>query len=164
MKIPRFLILVFLLCAAACTTGQQTPQTPKPKMLTAADLQKLRWIEGSWRGTGVNQPPFFERYRFENDTTLAVDGFDDEQLTKLSDTTRFVLENGEFGGGSSGARYVATALDDNSITFEPVIKARNTFIWKRDTKDSWTAILRTLPTADKPSKETIYKLERWPKQ
>jgi hypothetical protein len=139
-------------------------QTPKPKTLTTADLQKLRWIEGSWRGTGVNQAPFFERYRFENDSTLAVDSFEDEKLTKVTDTTRFELKDGEFGGGSEGSRYVATALDDNSITFEPVLKARNSFIWKRESKDSWTAIIRTLPSGDKPAKEITYQMQRWPEQ
>jgi hypothetical protein len=132
--------------------------------ITAADLQKLRWIEGSWRGTGVDQPPFFERYRFESETVLAVDGFDDEKLTKVSDTTRFELKDGEFGGGGSGSRYIAVALDDNSITFAPVIKARNSFTWKRETKDTWTAILKWPATKDKPAGERIYNLERWPKQ
>ena len=53
--------------------------------LRPSDLQKLRWIEGTWRGTGIkDQPPFFERYRFESDTVLAVDGFEDEKLTKVT--------------------------------------------------------------------------------
>ena len=108
-------------------TPSPTP-APTPKNIAPADLQKLRWIEGSWRGTGVDQPPFFERYRFESDTVLAVDSFDDEKLTKVSDTTRFELKDGEFGGGGEGSRYVAVALDDNLITFAPVfIKARERF-------------------------------------
>ena len=164
MQTSRFLIIVVLLCFAACATGQQTgPQAPKPATLTAADLQKLRWIEGSWRGTGIDQPPFFERYKFENDTTLVIDSFDDEKLTKVTDTTRYELKDGEFGGGSGGARYVATALDDNAITFEPVVKVRNSFIWKRESKDSWTAIIKWPATKDKPAGERIYNLERWPK-
>lgn len=138
-------------------------QQPVAKKISIADLQKLRWIEGTWRGTGVNQAPFFERYRFESDTTLAVDSFDDEKVTKVTDTTRFELKDGEFGGGSSGSRYVATVLDDNSITFEPALKARNSFVWKRESKDSWTAIIKPLGTPDKPSKEVIYNMERWPK-
>lgn len=150
--------------SATSPSPQATPPPVTPAKLTAEDLKKLRWIEGSWRGTGVNQPAFFERYHWENDTTLVVEGFDDEQLTKSNGITRFELKDGEFGGGSEGARYVATALDDNSITFAPVVKARNTFVWKRESKDSWTAILKTLATPDKPAKETIYNLERWPKQ
>lgn len=148
--------------SAQTTASTQLP-TVTPAKLTAADLQKLRWIEGTWRGTGVNQPPFFERYRWESDTTLAVDSFDNEKLEKVTDTTKFELKDGEFGGGSEGARYVAVALDDKAITFGPVIKARNFFVWKHESKDSWTAIIKPLGTPEKPAKDVIYNMERWPK-
>ncbi|MFZ0747780.1 MAG: hypothetical protein WAM70_00365 [Pyrinomonadaceae bacterium] len=143
-------------------TPTPTPVPATPAKLTAEDLKKLRWIEGTWRGTVVNQPAFFERYRWENDTTLAVDGFENEKLEKVTDTTRFELKDGEFGGGSDGARYVATALDDNSIRFGPVMKVRNFFVWKRESKDVWTAIIQPLPRPDRPVKETFYKMERLP--
>ena len=166
---------VGLLTAYACAskpegTSETTPSTQAtptpvpvtPAKLTAEDLKKLRWIEGTWRGTGVNQPAFFERYRWENDTTLAVDSFENEKLKKITDTTRFELKDGEFGGGSEGARYVATELDDKSIRFGPVIKARNFFVWKYESKDVWTAIIQPLPRPDRPTKETFYKMERLP--
>jgi len=159
MKSIRCLIAVALLCITSCATGQQI-QTPKPKLITAADLQKLRWIEGSWRGTGVDQSPFFERYRFENETTLAVDTLEGEKVT---DTTRFELKDGEFGGGSEGSRYVATALDENSITFAPVTKARNSFRWERRTADSWKAVLNWPAANGKPAGERVYNMERWPR-
>lgn len=130
------------------------------KRLTTADLQKLRWIEGTWRGSGVNQPSFFERYRFESDSVLVVDNFADDQLSKVTETTRFELKDGEFGGGSEGARYAAGALDDSSITFLPVLKVRNSFVWKRETKDTWTAIIRWPATNDKPARERIYNMVR----
>jgi hypothetical protein len=138
--------------------------SPTPKSITAADLQKLRWIEGSWRGTGVNQPPFFERYRFESDTVLAVDSFEDEKLARVTETSRFELKDGEFGGGDEGSRYVAVALDDKLITFAPVLKARNSFTWKRESKDSWTAILKWPANKDKPAGERVYNMVRWPAQ
>ena len=161
-----------LLTAYACTSkptaiSANTPPTlatPNPQAtpvkLTVEDLKKLRWIEGTWRGTGVKQPTFFERYRWENDTILAVDSFDNEKLEKVTDTTRFELKNEEFGGGSEGSRYVATALDDNAITFAPVVKARNSFVWQRESKDLWTAIIKPLGTPEKPAKDIIYKMER----
>lgn len=129
-------------------------------MLTVADLQKLRWIEGSWRGSGIDQPFFYERYRFENETMLAVDTLENDKVT---DTTLFVLKDGEFGGGSEGSRYVATALDDNSITFDPVVKATTSFRWQRETKDSWKAVLALPAKKDKSAGERIYNMERWPK-
>lgn len=159
------LILCGLLIVIACggkTIGIQEQSKPTPAKLTAADLQKLRWIEGSWRGTGEVDKPFFERYRFENATTLASDSFENEKLEKVTDTTLFELEDGEFGGGSEGSRWVATAIDDNSITFAPVTKARNSFIWRRESKDVWTAIIIFPATADKPARQRVYKMERWP--
>ena len=163
----RFSLALFVVAAiAGCSGGRtqtnSTSQTPSTK-ITAEQLRKLRWIEGSWRGTGVNQAPFFERYRFESDTVLAVDGFENEKLEKVTETTRFELKDGEFGGGNEGARYVASILDDNSITFEPRVKVRNLFIWKRESKDAWTAIIKWPANADKPARERVYNMERWPK-
>ena len=151
---------VLLLSVSACNSGQQSFQPPKPKTLTAADLQKLRWIEGSWRGTGVEQSPFFERYRFENDTTLAVDHFENETLGKITSTSRYELKNGEFQDGSC----VATALDDNSILFEPLKAGSNSFVWKRESKDSWTAVLSWQASGNRPAGQRTYQMERWPKQ
>ena len=159
MKLLCYLVAVAILCFS-CTGKAPQTATPKPKTLTTTDLQKLRWIEGSWRGSGVDQPFFFERYRFESDTTLAVDGLKDDKVT---DTTLFVLKDGEFGGGSEGSRWVATAIDDNSITFDPVTKASNSFRWQRETKDSWKAVLSWPAKKDKPATERVYNMERWPK-
>jgi len=153
MLFPRtILLLVFILAAVA------SPQ----KHFTTTDLQKLRWIEGTWRGTGDVEQPFFERYRFEKDSTLAVDSFEDEKLTKVTDTTRYELKDGEFGGGNEGFRWVATSIDDRSVSFAPVTKARNSFRFERESKDSWKAVLNWPATADKRARQRIYKMERWP--
>ena len=159
MHFLSYLFAVVLLCLS-CTQADTQTASPKPKTLTPVELQKLRWIEGSWRGSGDKQDAFFERYRFENETTLAVDSL---EADKVTDTTLFVLQDGEFGGGNEGSRWVATSLDENSITFEPVTKARNSFIWQRETKDSWKAILKWPATKDKPARERVYLMERWPR-
>jgi hypothetical protein len=137
--------------------------SPTPKSFTPADLAKLHWIEGSWRGTGDVDAPFYERYRFENESTLLVDGFPDEKLTKVDDTTRFEIKDGQFGNAGEGSRWVATAIDDDSITFEPVSKARNSFTWKRESKDLWTAVLKWPADGNKPARERVYRMERWPR-
>lgn len=160
MPLLSYLLAVVLFCLSCTQAGTQSP-IPKPKALTAADLQKLRWIEGSWRGSGDKQAAFFERYRFENETTLAVDTL---EAGKITDTTLFVLKDGEFGGGNEGSRWVATSLDENSINFEPVTKAKNSFSWQRETKDSWKAVLKWPATKDKPAGERVYRMERWPGQ
>jgi hypothetical protein len=111
MKIKLLQILFF---SAFLTLASHTNRAQTIKFATA-DLQKLRWIEGTWRGTGDVDKPFFERYRFEDDSVLAVDGFADATLTKITDTTRFVLKDGEFGGGNGGSRWVAKTMDDRGV-------------------------------------------------
>ena len=96
-------VMLCVICLAGWVA--QTP-APKPRTLTAADLQKLKWIEGSWKGTGGGVPTFYERYRFENSTTLLVDTLEND---KVKDTSRFELKNGEFGSGADPSRSVATA-------------------------------------------------------
>lgn len=145
-------------------SAQATPSPFVPgRTFNIADLKKLRWIEGTWRGTGGGVAPFVERYRFESDTTLAVEGFEGEKLDKVTDVTRFELKNGEFGGGSEGSRYVASSIDDKSITFEPVTKARNSFRWERESENSWKAIISWPATDQAPAKQRIYQMERWPR-
>lgn len=151
----------FLLQLVFITNGQHDRRllasSQGPAKVSAADLAKLRWIEGMWRGTGVDQSPFFEGYRFENETTLVVDSFADEKLDKVKDTDRFELRDGEFGNGS----YVAASIDEQGINFNPVPgKAKNYFRLQRESADKWTAILKW-PAADgKPARERIYNMER----
>lgn len=172
-KVLPGLLLALLVSLAGCAQmksenpGQNAPASaatpapsPIPKQITPADLAKLRWIEGSWRGTGGGVPPFFERYKFENDSTLMVESFEDEALSKVSDVSRFELKDGHFGGSDGDSGSVATALDDNSITFAPTGKSRNSFRFQRVSDNSWKAILNW--TDNGVAKERVYEMERWP--
>ena len=151
--------------SAAHNTASSTPTTlpsPTPNLITPADLAKLRWIEGSWRGTGGGVPPFFERYKFENDSTLVVESLADETLSKVSDVSRFELKDGHFGSGSGDSGSVATALDDNSSYVRAHRKAGNFFRFQRESDNSWKAILNW---TDKKwrREESVYLMERWPR-
>ena len=155
------LAVLFICVLASCArhSGVETGSTPK---FTTTDLAKLRWIEGTWKGSGTDQAPFFERYRFENETTLAVDSFPDEKLDKVEDTTRFELKDGQFGNGGDDSRWVATAIDAQGITFEPAAKAKNSFRWERDSADKWKATLTWPAEEGKPARERVYNMERIP--
>jgi hypothetical protein len=131
------------------------------RRLAPADLAQLRWIEGSWRGTGGGVPPFYERYKFENDSTLIVETLADETLSKVTDVSRFELRDGQFGSRTAGSGSVATTLDHNSITFSPLGKARNSFRWQRESDNSWKAVLNWTDK-DGAAKERGYQMERWP--
>ena len=148
---------------AAKSAPGASPQKPILKNITTADLAKLRWIEGSWRGTGDIDKPFYERYKFENETTLAVESFDDDKFSKATDVSRFELKDGEFGStGPNGSRSAASAIDANSVTFEPVAKSRNTFRFQRESDNSWKAILTWPATDTTPAGQRTYLMERWP--
>ena len=134
--------------------------SPAPKLIAPSELRKLRWIEGTWRGTGGDVPPFYERYRFENESALVVETFADEKFTTVNDTSRFELKDGHFGHSEGESGSVATAFDDNSISFDPIGKG-NSFRWQRESADSWKAVLNWIDKAGNP-KERIYNMERWP--
>lgn len=170
------LLLGMLVNFAACTRTKTpdlahnavspsgTPVTlpsPVPKNITPTDLKKLHWIEGTWRGTGGEVPPFYERYKFENDSSLVVETLSDETLSKVADTSRFELKDGHFGSNDGSSGSVATALDANSISFAPLGKASNYFRFQRESDNSWKAIL-SWTDKNGAAKERIYQMERWP--
>jgi hypothetical protein len=146
LVLPLAMLMIFAACAGAKSNNAlsettQAKPSPTPLQLTVADLTKLRWIEGSWRGTGGGVPTFYERYKFENDSTLRVETLTDETLSKVSDEGRFELKEGHFGKSEGESGAVATAFDGNSITFSPLGKARNTFRFQRESDNAWKAIL-----------------------
>lgn len=150
---------------AAHNTASSSPSpaaspAPSPVLVTVVDLAKLRWIVGTWRGTGGGVLPFYERYRFENESTLVVETLADESLSKVNDISRFVLMDGHFGYGNGTSGSVVIALDDNGITFAPLGKG-NFFRWQRESDNSWKAILNWTDKSGAP-KERVYLMERWP--
>lgn len=162
--LTAFIFVAALLNIAGCARGRSSDtaqSTATPANITANDLKKLLWIEGTWRGTGDVETPFYERYRFENDNTLIVEGLADESVSKVTDTTRFELKDGQFGNGGD-TRWVATEVADNYITFSPVARAKNTFRWQKESADSWKAVLTWPATEKTPAKERVYRMERWP--
>ena len=147
-------LLALLLICAATAFAQTT--APKPLAMTAAELQKLKWIEGSWRGTGGGVPTFFERYKLDG-TTLIVESLTDGKVT---DTSRFELKNGQFRSGQPGMGSVAIALDDKGITFGNDQANRGTYRWERETADKWKAILQWPASGNRAAGERIYTMER----
>jgi hypothetical protein len=164
-SLTPFAIALLFAASIICPSihsASQTKSTPRTEF-TTADLRKLRWLEGDWRGTGGDKP-FFERYQFKGDSTLVTTSFgQDETRTRVTETTTFELKDGQFANGGDDSRWAATSILDDSITFEPIAKARNSFRFERVTPDSWRAIL-TWPASDgKPARQQIYLMERYPK-
>ena len=95
-------IIIISFIAVACSNAQvansntQAPiaqPTPSNKF-TAADIAKLKWIEGTWRGMDGDKP-FYERYKLE-ETALVGEGLKADG-SPADEPSRFELKNGEFG-------------------------------------------------------------------
>ena len=171
----KFLVLISLvIISAACThdeaaqEGRNIPKEPAPqatpsKAFTSVDVAKLKWIEGTWRGMD-GEKPFFERYRIErHDTAMTVDSFTDETLSKVEDTGRFELKDGEFGKGEGEKRSAASSITTDAVQFVPAVPGKgNNFRFERQPDGTWHAILEWPATTDKPARQKIYKMEPWP--
>jgi hypothetical protein len=165
------LLAVSIIVTAGCLSGD--PQRPgvdnaksavtPSKSLTAADVAKLKWIEGTWRGMDGDKP-FYERYLLEG-SSLVVETLKDETFAEVEDSGRFELKDGEFGKGEGDQRSAASSITDDSIQFVPAVSGkRNNFRFERQPDGTWNAILEWPATADKPARQKTYKMEPWPRK
>lgn len=106
--------------------------------------------------------PFFERYRIENDTAMIVETLTDETLSKVEDTSRFELKDGEFGHTQGDRRSAASWISADAVQFVPAAGGGNNFRFERQTDGTWRAVLEWPATASKPAGQKIYKMEPWP--
>ena len=149
--------------AANANTESAKPAMTPSKSFTADDIAKLKWIEGTWRGMDGDKP-FFERYKLEG-TTLVVDTLTDKTLSKVEDTGRFELKDGEFGQGEGDKRTVASSITEDSIQFVPAVPGKaNNFRFERQGDGTWNAVLEWPATADMPVRKKSYKMEPWPEK
>jgi hypothetical protein len=146
--------------APVTETASATRAAVLPVTLDRAQLARLKWIEGTWKGTGDSVPAFFERYSFPNDSTMLSEGFPDSTLAVVNDSSYYMLRDGQFGNMGDGARWVATAMDEKSIHFEPVAKARNNFTWTRVSADEWRAELVVPASAGGAESRRVYVMKR----
>lgn len=164
------IVAVLFVFAAACSgdaqgekAGAPNPSATPGKNFTAADVAKLKWIEGTWRGMDGDKP-FFERYRIE-ETAMVVEGFEDETLAKVTDTGRFELKDGEFGKTEGEKRSAASEITDNYIQFVSAVPGKgNNFRFEKQNDGTWRAVLEWPATADKPARQKVYIMEPWPKK
>lgn len=153
-------ICIALIFGDLSAYAQSNDSTKKKANFTKADLKKLRWLEGTWRGTDASgQNPFFERYRFTNDAKIEIDSFSDSTLTKVDNQGSIYLENSELIHKNGTMLWTVSKLGDSLIEFAPKEKAKNSFAWQKESADVWTARLFGKDEQGKPT-EKIYRMER----
>ena len=165
------LFALALATAAPAVVGAQPPRTPRAPTaarLSVRDLARLRWIVGDWRGMGADgtsQAPFFERYRFADDSTLLVESFADSTWRTVTETARWELRGGRLANAGTGAQWMAVRLDARAVDFAPVARARNSFRWARVNGDKaaraaeWRATISWSDAAGAPQ-QRVYRMER----
>ncbi len=118
---------------------QQTDPSP-PIKVSLAEFKKLKFLEGKWRGTGY-KTPFFETYRFVNDSTIESGTSDDSTFSKVQPSSRIVLRNGSIYSEENGkANWAVTRVDKDGYHFA-AINRPGFFVWKSVKPDEWTALL-----------------------
>ena len=166
----KFLIVILVGVAAGCSNGEgqkstaatsapaSTTATPSNKFI-AADVAKLKWIEGTWRGMD-GENPFYERYRIER-AAMIVEGLK-EDGSPDGEPGRFELKNGEFGKTEGDRRSVASEISDTHIQFVPAPGSKgNNFRFEHQSDGTWIALLEWPAAADKPARRKMYKMEPW---
>lgn len=155
---------------SAENSNTPAPQGPKPAVtpsnqITEADVAKLKWLEGTWKGTG-GQKPFYERIRFDG-PTMIIETYADESLSKVDETSRFELKDGAFGHTVNDQRSAASSITDQSVQFVPAaalpggpIKG-STFRFERLDGETWNATLEMPATSNRPASEKVYTMQPW---
>ena len=153
----RTLAALMLLALTACQreTARTAEETPEPMRVTPGEFRSLTWLEGRWRGTLNDTAPFYEGYRFVDDSTLRSVTYADSMGRQVSDSGQITLRGGHIMSGDSARGYVVTALDSSSVHFKPVGAARNAFTWRRESDGTWTATLTWRDASGRPA-ERVY--------
>ena len=128
----RFIgIMAAALLACACAGDAQDDVDTSRH--TTTDFQALRYLEGDWRGSGSTDGPFYETYRFVNDSTIEMTGWTDSTMTAAADQSRYLLRDGAIRT-EDGARLVR--VDDEGHHFQG-----DSYGWtfRQVGPDRWTA-------------------------
>ena len=129
----------------AAQASESAPGTQAAADHATADFQALRYLAGDWRGSGYAGGPFYESYRFVDDSTIEMTAWTDSAMTSERKQSQYMLRDGVIRT-SDGARLVR--VDEDGHHFQGP-SYRWTF--KQLSPDRWTA--RVGPS-------TIYTMDR----
>lgn len=139
------LVMLSLLVSACSADGREgvpdsAAQPPGPADSSAAnvahtiaDLQTLRYLEGEWRGSGYEGGPFYESYRFVNDSTIEMTAWSDSTMTTPQERSEYALRNGVIRA-DNGGRLVRVDQDGHHFR-----RGSSTWTFRQVSPDRWTA-------------------------
>jgi dienelactone hydrolase len=90
------------------------------RQFSRSDFQKLRWLEGAWRGSDGGQNAFYESYHFVDDRTIEIQYFGrDETLSQIKGKGSVSLLSGAILHRDESGVWAATSIDNKSVHFAP---------------------------------------------
>lgn len=125
-----------------------------PAVVSTEAFEALRWIEGSWVGTG-GEEPFYESYTFVNDTTIRTRSYIDSTFSFAADSGFVTLSDSVLTLTGGEGVWVASEIDSAHVHFEPRLNALNNFTWTRESPRTWRAVLRS-----STGEETVFNMRR----
>jgi hypothetical protein len=159
-KMKKLILVAIVVLLAMPFIWMQAQSSGEQKEFSKADLHKLRWIEGTWRGSENGQGGFYERYRFADEDVLETESLGPDLTSpKTGDKGSVYISDGNILHRGGSMVWIATAVDDKSIHFAPKENASNSFSWEKESSDVWVARLKFNDSQGRPV-EKVYRMER----
>ena len=140
-KLKYLAISVLAFTMFSCEESETAPgNAQNPPVYQKSDLEKLRWIEGTWK-TDVSGPGYYQTFHFPSDSILEVVSYQfDGKDTSNTTISTLYWKNNHFYMGPNG-EWVAVHLNKNSIQLDPIRADWHTIHWSYDNeKNEWTAV------------------------
>lgn len=155
------LVLAMTAVLSACSAPGSGRDGSGSKPLSASDFRRLGWLEGSWVGKEPDGMPFYEEYRFKDDSTMGTWSFRDSTATSPNDSGEIRLRGGKVISGNDLVSWVVTSLDDGRIEFAPLRGVHNSFSWTRGSDGGWVASLHWPADGTRPARDVKYHMEKF---
>jgi hypothetical protein len=105
------------------------------------DLKKIKWIEGKWKGLYKGEP-FYEIYRFVNDSVLESIGYEWDGKDSSKTTKSYLyFKDGVYYLGEK-QNYKVFSITESEIKMMPNVEAHNDVLWKYRDSTGWDAVLK----------------------
>ena len=157
----RYALLLTLQIAltTGCSRTEHAATPAQAAVVTRDGFQTLRTLQGTWRGLQPDGSRFYESYVFLDDTTIRSFGYPDSTFAQAVDSSTIALREGHVTTKGGSMAWLATRFDSNTVHFDPVQEASNSFTWIIHSRDAWTAQLDWRDSAGTPRSRT-YQMER----
>jgi hypothetical protein len=128
-----------------------------PAYLTRLEFKQLHWLTGTWRGSGLSVPEFYEEYAVRDDSTLVMRTYADSTFSVATDSSTIEWRNGAVHSRGTKATYVVIAFSPSSVRFMRPGAWGGGHTFRLVSGDEWTATLHPERRRGKP---TIYTMQR----